>query len=65
MGVCNGCQLMSELEWIPKCKFVQNCSQRFESRFATVKINKSNAMMLKDMEDTTMGNMGRAWRRKI
>ena len=55
LGVCNGCQLMAELEWIPKCKFERNTSQRFESRFSTVKINKSNAIMLKDLENTTLG----------
>ena len=55
LGVCNGCQLMSLLEWIPDCKFVQNDSKRFESRFSTVKIGKSNSIMLKGMENSILG----------
>ena len=55
LGICNGCQLMAELNWIPKCKFVKNNSGRFESRFSTVKIGKSNSMMLKGLEDTVLG----------
>ena len=54
-GICNGCQLMAELEWIPKCKFVKNKSNRFESRFSTVKINKSNSIMLEGMEGLQLG----------
>ena len=56
LGVCNGCQLMSHLKWIPgNCRFVKNTSQRFESRFSSVKIRKSPAIMLKDMEGCVMG----------
>ncbi len=54
LGICNGCQLMAELEWIPG-KFVKNKSIRFESRFSTVKVLKSNSIMLKDMEGMQMG----------
>jgi phosphoribosylformylglycinamidine synthase len=73
-GVCNGCQVMSLLGWVPhdgsrheaspkgsgvpticKTQFIQNESGRFESRFSTVMINKSNSIMLKDMEGSVMG----------
>ncbi len=33
LGVCNGCQLMSHLEWIPKCKVIKNDSNKFEKSF--------------------------------
>ena len=46
---------MAELEWIPKCKFLKNRSERFESRFSTVRINKTNAIMLQGMENMTLG----------
>jgi phosphoribosylformylglycinamidine synthase len=46
---------MAELNWIPKCKFVKNDSKRFESRFSTVRINKTNAIMLKDLEYARLG----------
>ena len=55
LGVCNGCQLMSKLNWIPKCRLEKNDSGRFESRFSTVKIIPSNSIMLKDMENSILG----------
>ena len=63
LGVCNGCQLMALLGWVPwtglpdtrRPRFIQNNSGRFESRFATVQIQKSPAIMLKDMEDSVLG----------
>ncbi|MGW8180178.1 MAG: phosphoribosylformylglycinamidine synthase subunit PurQ, partial [bacterium] len=63
LGVCNGCQLMALLGWVPwsglpdarRPRFIQNTSGRFESRFATVQIQKSPALMLKDMEDSVLG----------
>lgn len=51
LGVCNGCQLMSLLNWIPKCKLVQNKSHKFESRCSFVKINSTNSIMLKNMNE--------------
>jgi len=54
LGVCNGCQLMSLLGWIPECKLVKNNSGRFESRFNRVKIN-SGAMMLSGMSSSILG----------
>ena len=51
LGVCNGCQLMSLLNWIPKCKLIRNKSGKFESRCPYVKINPTNSIMLKGMDD--------------
>jgi len=63
LGVCNGCQLMSLLGWVPtkdqnvdlEPRFVKNESGRFESRWVTVKISKSPSIMLKGMENSTLG----------
>ena len=54
LGVCNGCQLMSRLGWIDG-QFITNDSGRFESRFSLVTIQSSPAIMLKDMEYSTLG----------
>jgi len=63
LGVCNGCQLMALLGWVPfsglsdiaQPRFVHNASGRFESRFSVVTILPSPAIMLKGMEDSTLG----------
>ncbi len=63
LGVCNGCQLLALLGWVPwrgldskaQPRFVRNASGRFESRFATVKILESPAIMLRGMEGSTLG----------
>ena len=55
LGVCNGCQLMSLLGWIPKCKLEKNTSGRFESRFSTVRINKTSSIMLNGMDESVLG----------
>jgi len=63
LGVCNGCQLMALLGWVPfkgtldekQPRFIRNQSGRFESRWLTVKIKKSPAMMLQGMEDSKLG----------
>ena len=63
LGVCNGCQLMALLGWVPwqgiensvQPRFIHNVSGRFESRFATVRILQSPAVMLKGMEGSTLG----------
>ena len=54
IGICNGCQLMAHLGWIDG-KLYENKSQRFESRFSTVRINKSDNIFLKGMEGTVFG----------
>lgn len=63
LGVCNGCQLFALLGWVPwqgiedrrQPRFVSNLSGRFESRWVTVKILKSPAIMLKGMEGSILG----------
>jgi phosphoribosylformylglycinamidine synthase len=63
LGVCNGCQLMTLLGWVPwkgipetkQPRFIHNPSGRFESRWVTVKILKSPSVMLKGMEESTLG----------
>ncbi|MBI4653605.1 MAG: phosphoribosylformylglycinamidine synthase [Nitrospirae bacterium] len=63
LGVCNGCQLMALLGWVPwqsientrQPRFIHNRSGRFESRFSTVKILSSPSIMLKDMEGSVLG----------
>ncbi len=63
LGVCNGCQLFGLLGWVPwqgisddsQPRFVQNISGRFESRWVTVRILESPAIMFKGMADSTLG----------
>ncbi|NOX25861.1 MAG: phosphoribosylformylglycinamidine synthase, partial [Deltaproteobacteria bacterium] len=63
LGVCNGCQLFALLGWVPwpgiepaqQPRFLRNNSKRFESRWATVKILASKAIMLQGMTDMTFG----------
>ncbi len=63
LGVCNGCQLMALLGWVPwrgiaddiQPYFARNRSGRFESRWATVKILPSPSIMLKGMERSVLG----------
>ena len=63
LGVCNGCQLFALLGWVPwlgipdqkQPRFVQNVSGRFESRWVTVKILESPAIMFQGMADSTLG----------
>lgn len=56
LGVCNGCQLMALLGWIPsndhlsedkQPRLLENESGKFESRFANVQIQKSPAVMFR------------------
>jgi phosphoribosylformylglycinamidine synthase len=60
LGVCNGCQLMSELDLIypeheKMLTLVQNASHKFESGFIGVKILKNNSVMLSDLEGMELG----------
>ncbi|GAB4854109.1 hypothetical protein Ancab_022692 [Ancistrocladus abbreviatus] len=70
LGVCNGCQLMALLGWIPgpniggvhgaggdpsQPRFIHNESGRFECRFTSVTIKPSPAIMLRGMEGSTLG----------
>jgi phosphoribosylformylglycinamidine synthase len=71
LGVCNGCQLAALLGWVPfgpggalggvrvtdatQPRFVHNQSGRFESRFPTVAIADSPAIMLRGMAGSVLG----------
>jgi len=65
LGVCNGCQLMALLGWIPggenvsaqqQPRFLRNLSGRFESRFVTLTVLPgSPAVLLAGMEGLTCG----------
>lgn len=63
LGVCNGCQLMALLGWVPwqglddivQPRFIRNRSRRFESRFSAVRILPSPAVMLRGMENSVLG----------
>jgi phosphoribosylformylglycinamidine synthase len=63
LGVCNGCQLMALLGWVPwqgiedrfQPRFIHNKSGRFESRFSTVTILPSPSLFLKGMEGSVLG----------
>ena len=63
LGVCNGCQLMALLGWVPggnlpddiQPRFIQNASGRFESRWASVQVQQSKAVMFKGMEGSILG----------
>ena len=59
LGVCNGCQMLSNLhELIPGSDmwphFVRNQSEQFEGRFATVEVQKSASIFLQGMEGSRM-----------
>jgi phosphoribosylformylglycinamidine synthase len=56
LGICNGCQLMSLLNWVPfESKFVQNDSKRFESRYSVAKVTKNHSIMLNTLEGLRFG----------
>ncbi len=59
LGVCNGCQMMSNLKSIiPGAdlwpRFVQNQSERYEGRFVSVKIEKSPSVLFAGMEGSVI-----------
>ncbi|HJU24061.1 MAG TPA: phosphoribosylformylglycinamidine synthase [Casimicrobiaceae bacterium] len=54
-GVCNGCQMMSNLrEIIPGAAhwphFVRNASEQFEARYVMVEVQRSPSLFFRDME---------------
>ena len=60
LGVCNGCQLMVELDLIyperaEKPKMLHNESHKFESGFINVEIQENNSVMLKSMAGMKLG----------
>lgn len=59
LGVCNGCQMLSQLkELIPGAeswpRFLTNSSGRFEGRLANVKIDSSPSILLSGMEGSIL-----------
>jgi phosphoribosylformylglycinamidine synthase len=59
LGVCNGCQMLSNLKsLIPGAdlwpRFVRNLSEQFEARFSLVRIEQSNSIMLSGMHGSVM-----------
>jgi phosphoribosylformylglycinamidine synthase len=59
LGVCNGCQMISNLqEIIPGTdnwpSFERNTSEQFEARFTGVKINHSNSILFDGMQGSVM-----------
>ena len=60
VGICNGCQLMMELELVnPEHevhgKMKHNDSHKHESGFTSVKVEKNNSVMLSSLEGATLG----------
>lgn len=60
VGICNGCQLMMELEVInpdhaKHGKLKHNTSGKHESSFTSVTIQKNNSVMLSTLEGCTLG----------
>lgn len=59
LGVCNGCQMLSQLKrLIPGAEnwpsFVRNESEQFEARVAMVRVEKSPSILLAGMEGSTL-----------
>lgn len=57
LGVCNGCQMLSNIKTlIPGAsswpKLVRNYSDQFESRVVTVRVPRTNSIFFKDMENS-------------
>jgi phosphoribosylformylglycinamidine synthase len=59
LGVCNGCQMMSNLrELIPGAehwpRFVRNRSEQFEARLSLVRIEETRSVLLRGMEQARL-----------
>ena len=59
LGVCNGCQMVSQLrDIIPGAsdwpRFIHNRSMQFEARYATVEVMKSPSILLQGMEGSRL-----------
>ncbi len=59
LGVCNGCQMLSQLrELIPGAEhwphFVRNLSEQFEARTALVRVESSASVLLTGMADSVL-----------
>ncbi|MFM2344099.1 MAG: hypothetical protein RLZZ210_709, partial [Pseudomonadota bacterium] len=59
LGICNGCQMLSQLSpIIPNTqnwpRFTRNVSEQYEARLSMVKINNSPSIFFKDMQDLVL-----------
>ncbi len=59
LGVCNGCQMMSNLrELIPGAehwpRFVRNRSEQFEARLSLVRVEETRSILLRGMEQARL-----------
>nr|WP_315279203.1 phosphoribosylformylglycinamidine synthase [uncultured Acinetobacter sp.] len=59
LGICNGCQMLSQLApLIPGAeawpRFHRNASEVFEARSVNVRVEKSNSVLLQDMEGSIL-----------
>ncbi|MBT0888333.1 MULTISPECIES: phosphoribosylformylglycinamidine synthase [Acinetobacter] len=59
LGICNGCQMLSQLApLIPGAeawpRFHRNTSEVFEARSVNVRVEKSNSVLLEDMEGSIL-----------
>ena len=71
LGVCNGCQMLSQLkDIIPGAEkwpsFVRNVSEQFEARYATIEIEESPSIFFKGMAGSRLPiavahGEGRVW----
>ena len=71
LGVCNGCQMLSQLkDIIPGAelwpKFVKNISEQFEARYSTIEIEPSPSVFFRGMEGSRLPiavahGEGRVW----
>jgi len=60
VGICNGCQLMVELNLInpeheKKSKMLHNDSRKHESAFTSVTIQENNSVMMSSLAGSTLG----------
>lgn len=60
LGICNGCQLMAELELLYpehelKHKMAHNDSHKFESSFVSLTIPENHSVMLRDLAGASLG----------
>ena len=60
LGICNGCQLMAELELLypeheKKHKMLHNDSHKFESNFITLEIPKNHSVMFGSLSGSKLG----------
>ena len=60
LGICNGCQLMVELDLVypehkKKAKMLHNDSHKFESEFVTVEIPRNKSVMFSSLSKNKLG----------